>query len=70
MLAEPGIPGKWVWRAIDTPDRTEDAPDGTRHFIRSIAEYGGRYLRVVVNETGFLRVIATVFFDRRLRSRS
>ena len=41
--------------------------DGTIHYIRAIEQYGGRYLRVVVNPDDSPKRIVTVFFDRRLR---
>ena len=49
MLVERGIPAEWADRATESPDRTEDKEDGTRHFIKQTPESGGRCLRVVVN---------------------
>lgn len=67
MLKERGIKSAWADRTVLSPDAVEDHDDGTRHFIKQIPEFGGRWLRVVVSvvETPPRRV--TVFFDRRLR---
>jgi hypothetical protein len=67
MLHERNIPEEWVWRAIRSPDRTEEEPDNTLHYIKAIPEFGGRFLRVVVNPQKTPKCIATFFFDRRLR---
>ena len=67
MLNERGIKPEWVDRATRDPDRTEDHDDGTRHFIKQIPEFGGRWLRVIVNVTVIPEKRVTAFFDRRLR---
>ena len=66
MLDERGISLGWVEQAIGTPDRVEDKPDGTRHFMKRIAEYDGRWLRVIVNVRVTPERAVTAFFDRRL----
>ncbi|MBM4080050.1 MAG: DUF4258 domain-containing protein [Planctomycetes bacterium] len=66
-LEERAIPEEWVWRTITTPDRTEIRADNNTHYIKAIPEYGGRFLRVVVNPHVTPRRVVTVFFDRRLR---
>ncbi len=53
-------------RTIQTPDRYEESEDGKGHYIKSIPEHGGRFLRVVVNPSVSPNRILTVFFDRRL----
>ncbi|GIW52261.1 MAG: hypothetical protein KatS3mg081_1616 [Gemmatimonadales bacterium] len=52
---------------MEDPEREEVMEDGTVHYIRAIAEYGGRYLRVVVNPSAKPQRVVTVFFDRRIR---
>ncbi len=66
MLNERKIPREWIERAILDPDSNYKADDGNNHYIKSIPEFGNRFLRVVVhpNEKPF-RVI-TFFFDRRI----
>ncbi len=67
MLSERNIPEEWLWRAINTPDRTEPSADDNLHYIKAIIEHDGRFLRVVVNPPVYPRRVVTVFFDRRLR---
>jgi spermidine synthase len=67
MLNERGIALEWAERAVSDPDRTEDRPDGTRHYLKQIPEHGHRWLRVVISDAGSYQTCVTVFFDRRLR---
>ena len=67
MLRERNIQEAWVKSAIENPDKKEVNDDGTVHYIRAIEEYGGRYLRVVMNPASTPQRIVTVFFDRRMR---
>ncbi len=67
MLEEREIPEEWMWRTIDEPDQTEIGADGNTHYVKAIPEYGGRFLRVVVNPHVQPERIVTLFFDRRLR---
>ncbi|HZR97219.1 MAG TPA: DUF4258 domain-containing protein [Chloroflexota bacterium] len=66
-LARRGIALDWVWRAVQTPDATEQRPDGTIHYIKRLPQQGGRYLRIVVNHRKQPPRVATIFFDARLR---
>jgi hypothetical protein len=66
-LERRGIPAAWVWRAVQTPDRTERAPDGTTHYVKTLPEFRGRFLRVVVNTRKQPPRVVTAFFDARLR---
>jgi hypothetical protein len=70
VMQERHIPEEWVRRAIDAPDRTETAADGTVHYIKANPEHGGRFLRVVVNPAVTPGRVVTVFFDRRLGRQS
>lgn len=67
MLSEREIPEEWLWRTLASPDRQEVGGDGTVHYINSIPEHGGRFLRVVVNPTATPERVVTLFFDRCLR---
>ncbi|MEM4406603.1 MAG: DUF4258 domain-containing protein [Candidatus Methanomethylicaceae archaeon] len=67
MLRERAIRESWVKLAIEDPEKKELKDDGTVHYIRAIEQYGGRYLRVVVNPDISPQRIVTVFFDRRIR---
>lgn len=67
MLRERNIQEAWVKLAIEDPGKKELKADGTVHYIRAIEQYGGRYLRVVVNPDVRPHRIVTVFFDRRIR---
>ena len=64
MLRERGIDGAWAEATISEPLRVEEHEFGTRHFLRPVAAFGGRWLRVVVNVQENKKVIA--FFDRRV----
>jgi hypothetical protein len=66
MLEEREIPEEWMWRAIHDPDRVSIENDDNMHYVKAIAEYGGRYLRVIVNPNIQPNRIVTLFFDRRL----
>jgi hypothetical protein len=68
MLSERAIREEWVSRALNSPDRTDVAEDYNRHYIKAISEFGGRYLRVVVNPQHAPVRIVTFFFDRRIRT--
>jgi len=67
MLQERNIPEAWVQRTLHAPDRTEVGTDHNIHYIKAIAEHGGRFLRVIVNPHVTPKRIVTVFFDQRLR---
>jgi len=69
MLKERNIQEAWVKLTMENPEKKEPKDDGTIHYIRAIEEYGGRYLRVVVNPDATPQRIVTLFFDRRLRRR-
>lgn len=66
VMRDRQIPGEWVIRALDVPDRMDTQTDGTVHYIKTIPEHGGRFLRVVVNPGVKPMRVVTVFFDRRL----
>ena len=67
MLLERRIDRSWVERAVADPEQIEEPGDGTRHYLRKVAERGNRWLRVVVNTSGQPPRAVTVFFDRRLK---
>ena len=49
MLIERSIDVEWAEATITDPVLVEDHDDGTRHFLRPIAAFGGRWLRVILN---------------------
>jgi len=67
VMRERGIRESWVRSTIEDPDRSEEQPDGTVHYLKAIAEYGNRLLRVIVNPRTRPTKIVTAFFDRRVR---
>ena len=67
MLLVRAVSEEWVVRAINSPDRTEVGEDHNEHYIKAIPEFGGRFLRVVVNPQQDPIKVVTLFFDRRIR---
>ena len=67
VLRERGIKREWINITILTPDKIEDYDDGTRHYIKQIAEFDNRWLRVIVNVISIPEKRVTAFFDRGLR---
>jgi hypothetical protein len=67
VMQERGIFSSWLHESVDAPDRVERAPDGTVHYLNAIEAFGGRWLRVVVNESTEPARVVTLFFDRRVR---
>ena len=68
MLSQRAILEEWVGDAINSPDRTETGEDYNTHYIKAIPEFGGRFLRVVVNPRQNPVRVVTLFFDRRIRN--
>ena len=68
MLVERNIPVERVYRSLASPDYAEVGEDNNTHYIKAIPEFGGRFLRVVVNPGESLGRIVTFFFDRRIRT--
>jgi len=66
VMQERQIREEWVTHTILHPDRSEVREDGCTHYIRAVSEYGGRFLRVIVNEAASPNRVVTTFFDRRL----
>ena len=69
LRKRPTIQMEWIERALAEPEHVE--PDRfdfeLEHRLRSIPEYEGRVLRVIVKkQTNPLRVI-TCYFDRKMR---
>ncbi len=70
VLQERSIDEKWIEKTCEAPEKIEDKPDGTRHLLRRIPEYGNRWLRVIVNTRDEPHTAITAFFDRRLKGNS
>ncbi|MBO0905246.1 DUF4258 domain-containing protein [Jiella sonneratiae] len=68
---ERGIDLTWIMRTVEAPEWQENDRQwkGARRLFRSIPEFGGRVLRVVVMEEAAERRILTAFFDRRAGKR-
>ncbi|MFW5452163.1 hypothetical protein [Thioalkalivibrio sulfidiphilus] len=56
---------EWIRRVIDRPERESIQADGRIRRWARIAEYGGRYLRVVLLSDGV--TVHNAFFDRGFR---
>lgn len=67
MLKERDIPIDLVDAAIVSPDKIEERPDGTRHYLKKCESRDGRWLRVVINVLAKPPQRVTAFFDRRIR---
>jgi hypothetical protein len=70
MMEERKISEDWVWRVLKESEDTFTGDDKNLHFTKAIAEKEYRVLHVVVNPAGSPQKIVTVFFDRRLRSKT
>lgn len=44
MLKERNIQEEWVWRIIDSPDKTETGKDVNTHYYKAISEMKSRIL--------------------------
>jgi len=67
LIKERNINEQWVFQTINFPDYFEQGIDHNDHYIKAIAEFGGRFLHVVVNPHVSPKRIVTVFFDRRIK---
>jgi hypothetical protein len=67
MLKERNISNEWVWQTINNPDWENVGDDNNVHFFKSISEYEGRILHVIVNPHVSPKKVVTVFFDRKAR---
>ena len=68
MMKEREINKFWINATLLNYDIIENNDDGTIHYIKSIKEEDGRFLRVIVNPDFSPVLVVTMFFDRRLRS--
>jgi hypothetical protein len=67
MLSERTIPIEWIFDTLNEPDKIEYSEENTVHYIKTIKEFGSRYLRVIVNPITEPKKIITFFFDRRIK---
>ncbi|WP_016923591.1 DUF4258 domain-containing protein [Prochlorothrix hollandica] len=60
----------WIEATLTHPDRIQPNADsqGNTHYRKQIANFGDRWLRVIVNPTVDPQNVITLFFDRRLKS--
>lgn len=63
------IQESWIEATLNTPDQTILLADehGNTHYLKQIAEFGDRFLRIVVNPQVEPNRIVTLFFDRRIK---
>ena len=66
MLKERRIEQIWLDEALSNPERIEEFPAGTRHFLRRVPDRQDKWLRFIVNVIGTPPIGVTAFFDRRL----
>jgi hypothetical protein len=66
VIKERRIEEAWVEQTLEDPEREDEKEDGTIHYVRTIDDREGRYLRVLVNPGTKPKIIITAFFDRRL----
>ena len=69
MMKERLIQLTWVDMTLNEPEKVDDKPDGTRHYLRRIPEHGNRWLRIVVNVEAKPNKAVTVFFDRGMKGK-
>ena len=62
MRKEREILPEWIDMTVENPDYTEYRDDGTVHYIRSIADNDGRFLRVIMNPSVKPHRVITLFF--------
>jgi hypothetical protein len=61
------LPEDWIRRTVRFPDRKPRRKGDTVHYVKAFRQYGGLYLRVVVNMGR--QLIVTAFFDSDLGRR-
>ena len=66
MMIERNISEEWVQQSINLPDLKNIGDDDNIHYYKSIPEYGGRMLHVIVNPHLSPEKVVTLFFDRRI----
>lgn len=59
----------WLVATLSKPDQVLPLADAHRntHYLKQIADFGDRWLRVVVNPNLDPKRVVTLFFDRRLK---
>ena len=69
QMQERNIQPSWLTETLSSPDRLLllADPHGNTHYLKQIADFGGRWLRVIVNPTVNPQRIVTILFDRRVK---
>jgi Domain of unknown function (DUF4258) len=69
QMQERKIQASWLDETLATPERLLTLADshGNTHYLRKIADFGDRWLRVVVNPNVDPKRVVTIFFDRRVK---
>lgn len=70
VIKERGILMRWVESTIKHPHRTTSTTsDGLEHRLAVIPDYGGRVLRVIINQRKSPIRVVTAFFDRSMKGK-
>lgn len=69
QMEQRAISMEWIDRTLQNPDQILPLADvhGNTHYLKRIAEFGDRHLRIVVNPQIDPQRIVTLFFDRRVK---
>ena len=69
QMQERNIQPSWLTETLSAPDRLLPLADshGNTHYLKQISDFGGRWLRVIVNPTVNPQRVVTIFFDRRVK---
>jgi hypothetical protein len=60
---------EWVLAVLNSPGFVENVHEDEVHYLRAIAGYGGRVLRVVVNPQRKPLFVVTLYFDRGMKGK-
>jgi len=63
-MLERHISRDWLIETLDNPQKSLASDDGRMHVFRRIAEYGNRWLHVVVDINESPQRVLTAYFDR------
>ena len=71
VLDKRGIPLDWVEQVLEQPASTQQDRRNLQleHRLGTIAEYGNRVMRVIVNTKVCPQKIIAVYFDRKMKDK-
>lgn len=69
QMQERNIQLSWLTETLSAPDQVLPLADshGNTHYLKQVADFGDRWLRVIVNPTVDPQRVVTIFFDRRVK---